>query len=86
MFPLHFLVVFTTVIERRHAGDLFESAAKRFRVVVADVVHHFGDVFAARFKTFFGGFDFYALDVFRDSVVRGSLKSAFERAATDVEH
>ena len=83
---LHFLVVFIPVINRRHPRNFFESSPKSLRVRITYVIHHFIDIFAARFKALFGGFDFYSLDIFRDGVVRGSFESAFKRAATDGEH
>jgi len=77
------LVIFVPVIERRHAGDFFEGAAKGFRVGIADVEHHFGDVFAARFEAFFGGFDLDALDVFADGVIGRFFEAALEAAAAE---
>ena len=82
---MNFLIVFASIVNRRHSRDFFENSAKIFRVVVADVEHYFSDVFAARFEAFFGGFDFDALDVFVDGIVGGAFEAALKTAAANGE-
>src|SRR5690606_33906746 len=80
------MAILHLILQWRHARDLLEGRAKRFRVGVTHLVHHFVDVFTGGLQSHFRGFYFDALNVFHHSVRRRLFEPALQVPSSERKH
>src|SRR5690606_25157751 len=80
------MAILHLILQWRHARDLLKSRAKRFRVGVTHLVHHFVDVFTGGLQSHFRGFYFDALNVFHHSVRRRLFEPALQVPSSERKH